>query len=164
MTTFNHHKKALLQAIDREWKLLWQAVEQLSPAQMTTPDAGGWSPKDNLVHLTQWLKAMLGYHLDRKPAEEVLGLPKELAENFNFQRVNEYMFEQNKNRSADDIIAELKAKYAETIARLESIPFDDLLRPRFADDPEKSPVLNWVLGNTSEHFKEHREIIEKFLK
>jgi hypothetical protein len=41
--------------------------------------------------------------------------------------------------------------------------FEDLMKPRHADDPEKRPLLMWVLGDTSEHFAEHRETIEKML-
>ena len=38
------------------------------------------------------------------------------------------------------------------------------LQPRFADDPQRSPLVLWVLGNTSEHFAEHRETIERQLR
>jgi len=39
-----------------------------------------------------------------------------------------------------------------------------LLKARHADDPEKRPVLMWVLGDTTEHFLEHRKTIEKTIK
>ena len=94
----------------------------------------------------------------------MLGLPAELEENFDFNRVNAWLFEQNRQRPADEILAELKVKYAETLARLESMPMEALLQPRFADDPQRSPLVLWVLGNTSEHFAEHRETIERQLR
>jgi hypothetical protein len=159
----DHYKSALLKGIQREWDALLYAVDRLTPEQMVTPDAGGWSPKDNLAHLTVWFKALTGYHMDHQSAEEVLGIPKELAESFNFQRVNAYTVEQSRARSTDDILNELKAKYAEVLARLESMSFDELLQPRFPDDPKKRPLLEWVLGNTSEHINEHRTSIEKML-
>jgi hypothetical protein len=37
------------------------------------------------------------------------------------------------------------------------------MRSRFDDDPEKKPLINWVIYNTSEHFEEHRETIAKML-
>jgi len=159
----NHYKSGLLKSIQREWDTLLQTVEGLTPEQMVTPDSGGWSPKDNLAHLTVWLKILSGYHMDHKSTEEVLGLPKEMAENFDFDRVNAYTVEQSRDRSAEDILNELEAKYAEVMARLESLPFEELLQPRFADDPTKVPLLNWVLGNTTDHFREHRMNIEKSL-
>jgi hypothetical protein len=53
----------LLDDIDREWTALMRVVDQLTPEQMIMPDAGGWSPKDNLAHLTEWMKILLGYHM-----------------------------------------------------------------------------------------------------
>ncbi len=58
----------LLNDIDHEWSALMHVVDQLTPEQMTTPDAGGWSPKDNLAHLTEWMKILLGYHMDKRPS------------------------------------------------------------------------------------------------
>jgi hypothetical protein len=158
-----HYKSALLKGIQREWDALMAAVEQLTPEQMISPDAGGWSPKDNLAHLTEWLKALTGYHMDHKPAEEVFGIPKELAENFDYNRVNAYMVERNRDRVTEDVIGELKQKYADVMTRLQAMPFEDLLQPRFLDDPQKRPLIEWVMGNTVDHFKEHRLSIEKIL-
>ena len=36
------------------------------------------------------------------------------------------------------------------------------MKPIFEDDP-KWPLITGVIGNTSEHFAEHRETIEKVL-
>jgi hypothetical protein len=157
------NQSELLAQIEAEWKALMDVAAKLTPEQMFTPDEGGWSPKDNLAHLSEWLKALLGYHIEHRSGEEVLDLPKELAENWDFQRVNAYMAERSKDRSIEDVLGELKQKYAETLARLGSMPFEELLAPRFPDDPEKAPLLNWVLGNTTEHFAEHRQNIEKML-
>jgi hypothetical protein len=153
----------LLSQIEVEWKALMDVVAKLSPEKMNTPDEGGWSPKDNLAHLTQWLKALLGYHIEHRPGDEVLGIPKEMNDNFDFERVNAYMVERSRDRSIEDVLGELERKYAEVMAKLKSMPFEDLLQPRFPDDPEKAPLLNWVLGNTTGHFAEHRETIEKML-
>jgi hypothetical protein len=164
MSQTSRHKQALLHAIDREWMKLLRVIEQITPGQMTAPDAGGWSPKDNLAHLSAWMKALLEHHIDHKAAEEVFGVPKEFTDDTDETRVNAFLLERNRNRSAEDVVAELKTKYAEVIARLESVPFDDLLQPRFSDDPDRTPLLNYVLGNTADHFREHRENIEKGLK
>jgi len=155
----------LLSQIESEWVALLGAAERLSPEQMTTPDAGGWSPKDNLAHLSEWMKAMLGYHIDHRPAHEVMDLPREITEPWaNFDAINAALFERNRHRSAEDVLADLKHTYAQVVARLRSMPFEDLMRPRHADDPEKRPLLLWVLSDTSEHFAEHRATIEKALE
>ena len=158
------NKNELMSAIRREWGLLMDVVARLDEKQMTMPDAGGWSPRDNLAHLSEWMKSMMGHHIDKRPAHEVMDLPRELTEPWgNFDAMNAVLFERNRNRSAEEVLAELKRTYAEVLARIQSMPFDDLMRPRHADDPKKRPLILWVLGDTTDHFAEHRETIEKSL-
>ena len=153
----------LISNIDREWSALMNVVDQLTPEQMTRPDAGGWSPKDNLAHLTEWMKILLGYHMDRLPAHEVIGVTPEATKEWDMDVMNKILFERNRLRPSGEILEELKRVYTAVVARIRSTPFDKLMEPRHADDPEKQPLLNWVLGNTSGHFSEHRLTIEKML-
>ena len=153
----------LLSEIEREWKELWRVVGRLTPEQMVAPDAGGWSPKDNLAHLTEWMNVLMGYHLDRKPSHEVLRLPPDVTKDWDMEVINPALYARNRDRSVDDVVAEIKRTYSELMQKLRSMPFEELMRPRHADDPEKRPVLLWVLGDTTEHFAEHRATIEKTL-
>ncbi len=155
------NKTELLNDIENEWSRLMVTVEKLNPDQLVKPDVGGWSPKDNLAHLTEWMKILIGYYMDNRPANEVTGIPQEELKDWDFERMNKIFYERNRSRSIDDVVDELKLIYSEVVGRLESIPFEDLMKPRFPNDPDKQPLLNWVLGNTSEHFAEHRENIEK---
>lgn len=65
-------KAELISAIGHEWNLLMDAVAKLDEKQMTASDEGGWSPKDNLAHLAEWMRVLMGYHIDHRPAHEVL--------------------------------------------------------------------------------------------
>lgn len=157
-------KQELMSAIEREWNLLIALADSLSDEQMTTPDSGGWSPKDNLAHLSEWMNVLMGYHLDRRPAHEVMDVSEEVTNGWDMEVINPVLFERNKDRSRSDVMSGLKQTYDRLIAKLNSMSFDDLLQPRRADDPEKRPILLWVLGDTTEHFEEHRETIEKGIK
>lgn len=44
---------------------------------------------------------------------------------------------------------------APVVATLRQMPFDKLLQPRYADDPEECALLLWVAGDTYEHYQEH---------
>jgi Protein of unknown function (DUF1706). len=154
-------KPELMSAIEREWKLLMDMAEKLTDKQMTTPDQGGWSPKDNLAHLSEWMKVLMGYHMDHRPSHEVLGVSTEAVKDWDFNIINALLFERNRNRSRQDVLVELKQVYEQLTAKLESMTFEDFMKPRHADDPEKRPLLGWILGDTTEHFSEHRETIEK---
>ena len=157
------NKNELLAAIRREWKLLMDVVAKLDEKNMTTPDEGGWSPRDNLAHLSEWMKSMMGYHMDRRPPHEVMNLPEEITRGWDMEVINPELFERNKDRSTQDVLDELKRTYETVLAKLESTPFEDLMKPRHANDPEKRPLLMWVIGDTSDHFAEHRQVIERML-
>jgi len=153
----------LLSEIEREWKELWRVIGRLTPEQMTAPDAGGWSPKDNLAHLAEWMRILLGYHMDRLPAHEVMDVPQEVTRDWDMEVINPVLFERSRDRSSDDVLGEIRRVYSALTLKLRSMPFEDLLKPRHADDPERQPLLNWVLGDSTEHFAEHRATIEKVL-
>lgn len=156
-------KAELISLIDREWSALMDVVGQLSPEQMLTPDEGGWSPKENLAHLTAWMDILTGYHIDRRPAHEVMGLPPEATANWDYEAMNRLLFERHRHLAVTYVLYELEQTYAYLLSRLEAMTFEDLLQPRFEDDPEKRPLINWVIANTSDHFAEHRETIAKIL-
>ena len=65
---------------------------------MVAPDAGGWSPKDNLAHLTEWMNVLMGYHLDRKPSHEVLRLPAEVTKDWDMEVINPALYARNRDR------------------------------------------------------------------
>lgn len=158
------NKKELMSALVREWDLLIKLADSLTDEQMSTPDVGGWSPKDNLAHIAEWINILMGYHMDKHPAHEVIGVSEEVVKGWDMEVINPVLFNRNKDRSRSDVMNGLKTTYQKLSAKLEATPFEDLLKPRHADDPEKRPVLLWVLGDTTEHFQEHRETIEKGIK
>ncbi len=159
-----NNKKELMSAIKKEWKLLIDLAESLTDEQMTKPDSGGWSPKDNLSHLAEWMNILLGYHMDKRPAHEVIGVSEQVLTKWDIDVINPILFDKNKNLTRSQMMMKLNQTYVKLEARLESMSYEDLLKPKNADDPEKRPILLWVLGDTTEHFLEHRETIERGLK
>ena len=157
-------KAELMSTIEREWNLLIDLAASLTDEQMTTPDAGGWSPKDNLAHLAEWMNILMGYHLDKKPAHEVIGVDEDVVKGWDMEVINPVLFNRNKDRSRSEVLSGLKKVYNQLVTKLDAMTFADLLQPRHANDPEKRPILLWVLGDTTEHFQEHRETIEKGIK
>lgn len=157
------NKQELMSAIKREWNLLMEVVAKLDDQKMSTLDAGGWAPKDNLAHLSEWMNSLMGYHMDKRPAAEVMRIPEEAAEGWDMEVINPILFERNKNRSTGEVLEELKQTYETLIAKLEAMTYEELMKPRHENDPEKRPLLLWVIGDTSDHFAEHRQTIEKML-
>jgi len=110
------------------------------------------------------MNSLMGYHIDKRPPEAVMGLTKEQTEGWDMEIINPVLFERNRNRSVEDVMAQLNQTYEKLLAKLDGMSFEELLKPRYpGEDPEKRPLLLWVLGDTSEHFAEHRETIAKML-
>src|ERR1044072_3968012 len=124
-------KAELMSAIKREWNALMEVVAKLEAAnKMTTPDAGGWSPKDNLAHLSEWMNSLMGYHMDKRPSYEVMRIPEEATRGWDMEVINPILFARNKDRSSQDVLDELRRTYDAVISKLESMSFDDLMKPR----------------------------------
>ena len=109
------------------------------------------------------LPILVGYHLDRRPSHEVVGVDPEVTKDWDFQVMNDVMFERNRQLPVEQVLDRLKQTYADTLAKIASMTYEDLMQPRHVNDPEKAPIILWVIGNTIEHFKEHRQTIAKML-
>jgi len=157
-------KAELLQRIEREWELLENAIHQVSHRQMSVPDSGGWSIKDNLAHLATWERFLRLYHLRDLPPYDVMGVERAAFEKLDENELNAIIFERNKDRSAEEIIAELENSHRQVLADLERIPFNDLMKARKADDPGAGLLIQWVIGNTYEHYREHGVSIQRLVQ
>lgn len=157
-------KQDLLERIQQEWSRLLETVEQLNPEQVTRPGAGGWSVKDNLAHLAAWEQVMLRSYLGDEPANELFEMDAAEFARLDEDGENAVLFERDKDIPPEEVLRGLKQSHAEVIGTLEKTPFDDLLQVRYPDDPEQRPMLDWVIGNTYEHYREHRRYIEETLR
>ncbi len=161
---FPKDKEDLMLAIDRERTALWNLVRGLNEAQMSTPDSSGWAPKDNVAHVTEWIKSFIGYHLDHRPWHEVLNVDKTLTDKADFDGINDLLYQRKRKMPVREVLNEFQETCAELYSRLNQLSFEDLMQSRFPDDPEKRPVVIWVLSNTTEHFAEHRAYIQRAVK
>ncbi len=157
-------KKELIKAVEHEWALLMKVVGALSEEQMNAADSGGWSAKDNLAHLAEWMNILMGYHMDKRPAHKVIGVTAEVTRDWNIEIINPVLLERNRDRPGRKVMKHLDKTYRKLLARLKATPFKELMKPRYAEDPKKQPLLLWVLGDTTDHFREHRKTIQKAVK
>lgn len=153
----------LLAVIDAEWRALMQLVERLTPEQMTRRDAGGWSPKDNLAHLASWMNYMQRAYVHQMPSAEAMGIEADRWQQLDENGINAVLFERHRDLPAAQVLDMLKSTYAAVVADLQAVPFADLSRVVRQGSDGPLTVLDLVLGNTSDHFLEHRTNIEKGL-
>ena len=154
----------LLARIQSEWAALNQAIAGLNDEQMNTPDAGGWSVKDNLAHLAAWEQFMLQHYLQRHPAHEAMQVDEATWKTLDEIGINAILHERNQARLVSDVLADRRRSHEQVVAALERMPFADLIKPLYPDDPKARPLIGWVIGNTYEHYQEHRTTIEAWIK
>jgi hypothetical protein len=53
----------------------------------------------------------------------------------------------------------MQRTHAELLDMLEQMSFADLMQPN-AEDPQRRPLIIWVMGNTYEHYREHQQTIQ----
>jgi hypothetical protein len=160
-SSFPESTSELLALIDQEWNALMQVVDRLTPRQMTAPDSGGWSPKDNLAHLAAWMHVMKDSYLHKMPEYQAMGIDAERFKQLDTNGINAVLFERNRKRSAAEVLSGLKSTYAEAVQALQGVPYADLMKPMRESGPER--LIDEVLWNTADHFREHRLTIEKIL-
>ena len=105
-------------------------------------------------------------HLMWSPAHQAhaMGYTRENCKVLKEEDINAILFERNRDRSMEDIVAFLGETHALVMEELSSWKFEDLSQPRFEEDVEKRPVGLFVAGNTYLHYREHRKSIETLLR
>ncbi len=113
------NKEQLLDTLRTKRVRLLKNIKQLREGDLihrASPHA--YSIKDGLAHLTFYERHMLNQisrSLQNESRDPEITL-KELAER------NAEIFEQNKDRTLDDVLADMRASFAEVIALVEIIP------------------------------------------
>ena len=160
----------LIRAIDDEQAALDELLAKLDEQQMTQPGVyGELSIKDVLAHIVawermehEWLQASLrgetvirfapGYELGTDDAERQV------------DRLNERIYQENKDKTVQAVLGELGAAQQQIVQTVQALSDDDLNDPQRFDWWEGEPIWTSIAGNTYEHVREHRELIEAWLR
>lgn len=148
-------KAELMTRIDEAWSSLQALLAPLPAEQMDVPDQGGWSIKDNLAHLVFWEQLLLRSYLGNEPPEDVLKVRASTLETLDEDGINAIVQRGSRSLPVADVLAASQDSHTQVVMHLDALPFDVLLQPRYPDDPQQRPLLDWVIGNTYDHYREH---------
>lgn len=150
----------LLRDIDEAWNALNGAIAQLTDEQMTGPtDAAGWTVKDHLAHLAAWENSVLVILRDREPQYEGLGVDKVTWDAEDIDATNDVVRRANADAPLDEVRTRLESVHAQLIDTIADMTDEELQLPvdRWVAGGGDFPVVHKILGNTAEHYPEHRE-------
>lgn len=160
------NKQELLNEIERAHQDMMRFLAALDDAEKTAPILNeGWSVKDALAHLTDWEKMSLDWLTRSLQGEQV----KRFVEGFQYdteeehvpvmEKLNTHLFEQNKNRSLDDVLRDFRATHRTIFDFVAQMNENDIFDPNRFAWRNGSPAFDMIAGNTFEHYDEHRQWI-----
>ena len=163
-------KAEVLDRIQRARASLEGVTGGLSEQQLIAPAPdGGWSIKDHLAHLAAW-EAGIAALLQRRPRYPAMGLDGETFLNTDEDGLNAIIYQQNSGRSLGEVRAAFRGAQRELLDALAGLTDADLLRTYSHYQPDEpgedsgEPIVNWIAGNTYEHYDEHRSWIEALVR
>lgn len=164
MSELPQTKAELLERIHSSYAALEAAVGQLSEAQLSAPIDGSWSAKDMLAHIAAWEQILLHFHVGKQPFEQVARLGTTSYSSLPIDELNEALFQRDRALAPAEALAAFRGSHHELLATLGQISEAELLSDY--TPPGRGPdathtLINWVIGDTYEHYDEHRATIER---
>lgn len=152
------NKANLLRRIEKGWNDFQAYLGTLSDVQLTEPaDAAGWTAKDHLIHLAIWEEGVIAL---LEGQSQRAGMAIDQA---TWQRgedaINAAIQKRYHDLPLDEVRQTLRQTHERLLAQINSLVDDDLLRPYRHYQPDsdrEQPVVAWIVGNTFEHYAEHR--------
>ncbi|MGA7912703.1 MAG: ClbS/DfsB family four-helix bundle protein [Candidatus Dormiibacterota bacterium] len=152
--------------VDESWTDLWELVDSMGPETLATTGPDGWAVKDHLAHVAAWEESLLAI-FDGRDRIEAMGLGDVEQDT---DAVNAAVWLLHRDRSSGDAVAYFRDSHARLMARLEGFDDAGLELPYFHYQPaakgeENSdlPVIEWIAGNTYEHYLEHIDWIKNLV-
>ena len=121
-----------------------------------------WSVKDVLAHIAAWERRCVGWiqagFRGEKPDKPEAGYTWE-----DIDRLNEKTFQENRNRSLDDVQSDYRHSYQQILTQVQTLSEDDITNPQRFSWTNGRTLVPFIAANTYEHYQEHIEQIRKWL-
>jgi uncharacterized protein (TIGR03083 family) len=128
------------------------ALAQVTDEQMSQPGLNNqWSVKDLLAHLGFWERRVVNIYQALLHGE----IPDPEADAVPIDILNQEIYNQNQQRSLQDVRQDEQRAYDDLLAVAENAPDADLFDGERFDWTEGQPFAAWISGNTYEHYDEH---------
>lgn len=149
-----HDKTELIARTQRERSALEEAIGGLTGAQMTAPGPEGWSPKDHVAHIAVWERVLIG-RLQGRSFADAAGMDEETAKATQHMTAetgqNDFFFHRDKDRARSDVEADFRETHRRLLNALQGTGAATLMEHH---------LVEHVIGDTYEHYREHRRLIQ----
>ena len=144
--------------IEEGWTELNNLVDSLGSHGLSIAGSDGWAVKDHLVHIAAWEHSLLAL-LDGRDRRSAMGVPGVEEET---EAVNAAVWALHRDETPEEALAYFHAAHAALMETLGAMSDEELQLPynhfqpnEPRNDDDNRPVVDWVAGNTYEHYAEH---------
>ena len=160
MTETLKSKAELLELTRRECAALEQAIGRLSDAQLTEPIDGSWSAKDILAHVAAWQQILLVFHIGGRPFEQAAPGIAPRYETNGVDTINAALYQRDRERPLAEVLDTFRRSHQQIMATIEGMSEAELFQPYTPPGRTSGgQLIDWIAGDTYEHYLEHRETI-----
>ena len=158
---------AEIEHIDGAWRELSALVESLGLSALEQKGSGQWAIKDHLVHIAAWELSLLAL-LEGEDMRTAMGVPGAAED---LDSLNEAIWLAHRHETVEEVLEFSRQSHERLMSRLGAMTDADLRRsynhyqPNDPRDPgDDRPVVEWVAGDTYEHYAEHTGYIDQIVK
>ena len=158
---------SVIAPIEDGWAELNALVDSLGPLGLTITEPDAWAVKDHLVHIGAWEHSLLALldGGDRRSAMGVSGVEEET------DAVNAAVWALHRDKTPEQALAYFRDAHAALMRLLGSLteaelqlPYNHYQRNDPRTESDNRPVIDWVAGNTYDHYAEHFEWINQLVE
>lgn len=162
MTEMN--KPQLLESIQKGHHLFKELLAEFDSEQMNRPGlVGKWSLKDTVAHIVVHEQRMIQWIKERLCGEYPAAFQPYAMPDDELNKLNEQIYQENLDRSLDDIMLDLDKAHARALALVETSAEEDLLNPDRFQLQGGEPLWEAIAANTFWHYEEHGQDIRKHM-
>lgn len=149
---------SVVEPINKGWDELNTLVDSLGPNGLAQAGPDGWAVKDHLVHIAAWEHSLLAL-LDGRNRLAAMGVPGVEGDT---DAINAAVWSLHRHKTpqqALDYFRETHALLMKLLARMSDaqlkLPYNHYQPNEPRDTDDNRPVVDWVAGNTYDHYAEH---------
>jgi hypothetical protein len=161
------NKAELLSRIKISYERLSGMVADLDAEMLNKSlGEGTWAIKDILAHIASWEDVLLRFHIQAQPFDQVIGLEGADYWESSEDEINEHFYREHRNWTGERVLSYLQTTHENLIKALEALPEDGLGKPTTHPGLEPrtlSPLVDYVVGNTTDHYQEHYATIQEII-
>ena len=158
---------SVIAPIEKSWMELNSLVDSLGPSGLSMSGADGWAVKDHLIHIAAWEHSLIAL-LEGADRHRAMGVGPEVDET---DAINAAVWGMHRNKTPEEALEYFRQTHALLLKLLRNISDDDLRLPYNHYQPhepreagDNRPALDWVAGNTYDHYAEHIDWINQLVK